>query len=230
MTAFEERAGEPIFHADAESEPIVRRFHDLYMNNAALTYQNTFWLGKRVVKCPLDLWIYQEIIHSTRPDVLLETGTAFGGSAWYFASLFDTIGSGRVVSVDIDAMETPAHPRITYVSGDSIAPDTVAQVRESIGPDESVMVVLDSKHHRDHVLEELRIYGALVRPGHFMIAEDTNINLTVPQPKPGVAYARPGPLQAVREFIAEQDRFVVDRSCEKFFMTFHPQGFLRCVK
>jgi cephalosporin hydroxylase len=230
MTAFEERAGDPVFNVDAEAEPIVRRFHDLYMNSAGRTFQNTYWLGKRVVKSPLDLWIYQEIIHATRPSVLLETGTAFGGSAWYFASLFDIIGAGRVVTVDIAPMDTPPHPRITYVTGDSIAPETVGQVREQIGPGDSVMVVLDSKHHRDHVIEELRTYGALVRPGHFMVAEDTNINLNVPQPKPGRPYHRPGPLQAVREFVAEQDRFVVDRSLEKFFMTFHPQGWLRCVK
>lgn len=228
--SIDERAGEPIFHADAEGEPIVRHFHDLYKTSPGRTWQNTFWLGKRVVKCPLDLWTYQEIIFATRPSVLLETGTAYGGSASYFASLFDLIGSGRVVSVDIDPMETPEHPRITYLTGDSIAPETVSRVRDTIGDDESVMVVLDAKHHRDHVIEELRIYGSLVRPGHFMIAEDTNINLTVPQPKPGAPFARPGPLQAVREFIAEQDRFVIDRSWEKFFMTFHPSGFLRCVK
>ena len=230
MTGFEERAGEPVFHVDPGDEPVVRRFHDLFMNSAARTYQNTYWLGKRVVKSPLDLWIYQEIIHATRPAVLLETGTAYGGSAWYFASLFEFIGAGRVVTVDIEPMDTPAHPRITYLTGDSIAPETVAQVKDNIAPDESVMVVLDSKHHRDHVIEELRTYGSFVRPGHYMVAEDTNINLNVPQPKPGKPYPRPGPLQAVREFAAEQDRFVIDRSREKFFMTFHPHGFLRCVK
>jgi cephalosporin hydroxylase len=230
MTGYEERAGEPIFDAEGEDEAIVRRFHDLYMNNPCRTFQNTYWFGKRVVKSPFDLWIYQEIIHATRPAVVVETGTAFGGSAWYFASLFDLIGGGRVITVDISPLETPAHPRITYITGDSIAPDTVAEVRERIEPEESVMVVLDSKHHRDHVIEELRIYGELVRPGHYMVAEDTNINLNVPQPRAGRPFPRPGPLQAVREFVAEQDRFVVDRTWEKFFVTFHPYGYLRCVK
>jgi cephalosporin hydroxylase len=228
MEALPER-DEAKFDAAPDEEPIVRSFYHVWYGHPERTWHGTYWFGVKVVKCAFDLWVYQEILHQTRPDVVVETGTAFGGSAYYMASIFDLLGHGRIVTVDIAPQENlPPHPRITYITGDSIAPEIVSQVKASIGADETVMVILDSAHNRNHVLAEMRAYGPLVREGQYLIAEDTHINLSVPQPKRG-PYARPGPLQAVWDFVAEQDRFVIDRSWEKFFLSFNPSGYLRCV-
>jgi cephalosporin hydroxylase len=213
----------------SEAQEIVRRFHDLYCQSGERTWKDTRWLGVPVIKCPLDLWIYQELVHHTRPDLIVETGTARGGSAYFLACICDMIGTGRIVTIDSGTLPEgtvpgrPAHPRITYVTGDSVAPEIVARVRDSIGPGETVTVILDSFHGRDHVLEEMEAYGPLVSEGHYLIVEDTNINSWR-------RHTKPGPLEAVHEFLAGNDQFVVDRSWEKFFMTWNPSGFLRRIR
>lgn len=106
---------------------------------------------------PFDLWVYQEILWALRPDVIVETGTAHGGSALYFASLLELIGKGRVITLDVSASpKRPRHARIEYVTGSSVASDVVGYVRSVIKPGDTVMVVLDSDHRTAHVLDELR--------------------------------------------------------------------------
>jgi cephalosporin hydroxylase len=207
------------------AERIVRDFHDLYCHSRDRTWANTRWFGVPVIKCPFDLWAYQELLFQLKPDVILETGTHMGGSAYFMASMCDMIGRGRIITVDIgDAPDRPTHPRINYMIGSSTDPEMVTHVNEAIaeGGGETVMVVLDSNHHRDHVMEEMRLYSPLVSPGSYMIVEDTNINSWRPEDR-----RRPGPLEAVHDFLAQDDRFEIDRSWEKFFVTFNPSGFLR---
>src|SRR3954452_14738411 len=146
MEAHPERDEARFFAATPEEEELVRRFFMLWYGEPERTFQDTHWLGTKVVKPPFDLWVYQEIIYETRPDVVVETGTYRGGSAHFMASVFDLLGHGRVMTIDIEHQERPEPPRIAYLSGDSIAAETVARVRESIGPDESVMMILDSAH------------------------------------------------------------------------------------
>src|ERR1700682_3493718 len=138
---------------------------------------NPRWLGVAALKCPFDLWMYQEILHEVRPDIVVETGTARGGSALFLASILDLIGSGALVSIDIVRRpEWPTHPRITYLTGSSTSAPIMDQVRASVAGASRVMVILDSDHRKDHVLEELRLYSALVTKGSYLIVEDTNIN------------------------------------------------------
>jgi cephalosporin hydroxylase len=107
----------------------VRRFHRLYYDDMARTWTNTTWLGVRVEECPLDLWIYQELLSKLRPELVIETGTCAGGSA-LMASCMDMIDKGRIITVDIDdSPKRPEHPRIEYVSGSSTDPGIVARVR-----------------------------------------------------------------------------------------------------
>ena len=204
-------------------ERVNAAFHRLFHKNGQLTYNNTYWLGIAAQKCPLDMWVFQEILQETRPDVIVETGTFKGGSACFYASIFDLMKHGRVVTVDIeDYKEKPRHPRITYLLGSSTSEGILQQVRGSIQPGEKVMVFLDSDHHQAHVLSELRLYSPLVTPGQYLIVEDTHFNGHPILPKFG-----PGPWEAVEEFLRVNPDFVADRSRERFGLTFNPRGFLK---
>jgi cephalosporin hydroxylase len=201
----------------------TRHFHRVYYYSPERTFQNTYWLGTAVLKCPLDLWIYQELITELRPDVIVETGTRHGGSALYLATICDLLGKGRVVSVDIDEDDgRPSHARITYLLGSSTADDVVARVKHQLNGAETVVVLLDSDHSRDHVLEELRIYADVVTPGSYCVVEDTNLNGNPVFPEHG-----PGPMEAVEAFLRERSDYHIDIERQKFFLTFNPHGFLR---
>ena len=196
---------------------LTRQFHDLYYDNEQRTWKQTFWLGTLVQKCPLDLWIYQEILHETRPDLIIETGTHAGGSALFMASICDRLGHGRVVTVDLrPQIDRPEHPRITYLAGNSVDPTVVEQLRELARTARRVMVVLDSDHSRDHVLAELQAYAPLVTEGCYLIVEDTNL-----------VGPAPGAREALRDFLQDNTDFVTDPDREKFYLTFNPGGYLR---
>jgi cephalosporin hydroxylase len=174
-------------------------------------------------KCVFDLWVYQEILHELRPAAIVECGTANGGSALFLASVCDLLGLGKVITVDIvDKPGRPSHERITYVTGSSTDPEVVARVRGLVGNGAPVLVILDSDHERDHVLNELRLYAPLVSAGSYLIVEDSNVN-----GHPVVSDFGPGPAEAVEQFLVETEEFEVDRSREKFFLTFNPNGYLR---
>jgi len=208
----------------AETE-VVRRFHELYygrwIGEVADTI-NLSWFGHKILKCPLDLWIYQELLAQTRPDFVVEAGTFCGGSALYFAMLLDHLGHGRVITIDLQAQPNrPEHPRIDYVLGSSVAPEVIARVKAAVGG-RRALVVLDSDHHAPHVYEELVAYSPLVQTGDYLIVEDTNINGHPAYPDFG-----PGPMEAVDKFISERADFEIDQRCERFLMTLHPRGYLR---
>ena len=205
---------------------VVRRFHQLYYNRwlAHGDTINLSWFGYHLLKCPLDLWMYQELIVRNRPDYVVETGTWAGGSALYLAMLFDHLDRGQVITIDIEPRpERPAHPRITYVTGSSVDQQVAASVREAVG-DRRAMVILDSDHRADHVYEELMAYSSLVKPGDYLIVEDTNVNK-----HPVAPHFGPGPMEAVEKFLSQTDEFVIDERCERFLMTLQPRGYLRRV-
>lgn len=203
----------------------VDQFHRMYCARAGQTLGQTHWMGVQTIKCPLDLWVYQEIIAAQRPDVIIETGTYAGGSALFLAQMCELVGNGRILTIDIEADENwPQHPRIHYIQGDSTGPATVRQVRDAIAGGESVLVTLDSDHRKSHVLRELELYSPFVTSGSYLIVEDTHFNGHPIRPEHG-----PGPMEAVTEFLQHTSRFVVDRSKEKYFLTFNRKGFLQCL-
>jgi cephalosporin hydroxylase len=203
---------------------VARRFH-IHYYRSFVWQQDTYWLGTETLKCPLDLWVYQELIHEVRPDLIVETGTMFGGSAHFLGSMCHLLGHGRVISIDVeDRQDRPEHPRVEYVLGSSTSNEVVTRVQASKGQAQRVMVILDADHSRSHVLEELRAYAPIVTTGSYLIVEDTNLN-----GHPMHRDYGPGPMEAVNEFLAGRDDFVVDRSREKFILTFSPRGFLRKV-
>jgi cephalosporin hydroxylase len=204
---------------------VVDAFHRLYFDARAynMTWRNTFYMGHAILKCPLDLWHYQEILHETRPDLIIETGTAFGGSALYLAHLCDLLGAGRVVTVDIESRAgRPQHPRITYVTGSSVSSEVVSSLQGAAREAQRVMVILDSDHSKGHVLAELRALAPLVTPGSYLIVEDTNLNGHPVEPDYG-----PGPMEAMDAFLAETPAFAIDQRWEKFFLSFNPRGYLK---
>jgi len=212
----------------SEEEKVIRQFHDLYYRRylpQEFDTINLSWFGYEVAKCPLDLWIYQELLVRTRPDFVVETGTWCGGSALYFATLLDHLGHGRVITVDIAAKPgLPEHPRIRYVAGSSVDPVVIAQVYEAVGS-QRAMVVLDSDHRAGHVYAELVAYNRLVQTGDYLIVEDTNVN-----GHPSYAEFGPGPMEALDRFLSQSDGFMIDRRCERFLMTLNPRGYLKRIK
>jgi cephalosporin hydroxylase len=202
---------------------VVRPFHRLFYDSGKQTWSNTYWLGVPAQKCAFDLWVYQEMLHELRPAVIVECGTANGGSALFLASICALLGQGEVVTVDIaEQPGRPSHERITYLKGSSTDPETLESVKQLVAGRTPVVVILDSDHSRDHVLNELRLYTPLVSAGSYVIVEDSNVN-----GHPVVPDFGPGPAEAVTRFLAETDEFEVDRSREKFFLTFNPSGYLR---
>ena len=201
----------------------VSRAHDiLYLSDA---WTDTTWLGAQALKNPLDLWIYQEIMVETRPELIVETGTYRGGSAFYLASICDLLGAGEVLSVDVEPLrdDYPAHPRITYLGGrSSTDPEVVAEVRGRAAG-KRTLVVLDSDHSQAHVEAELAAYAEIVPVGCYLIVEDSNIG----QIRKDLL---PGPLEAIESFVAGTDEFEIDRAREKFLITQNPSGYLRRVR
>jgi len=213
---------------DAESLAVVSEFHKLYYDAAedSGTWNNTYWVGVPTLKCPLDMWIYQEILVRIRPDKIIECGTAQGGSALFLAHICDIIDQGEVITIDIDDIKgRPEHERIEYLFGSSISEEILHMVSNRIQGEDVVMVILDSDHNRDHVLKEMELYSPLVTRGSYLVVEDTNIN-----GNPVLADFGPGPAEAVREFLQHHNEFEVDRNMEKFYMTFSPGGYLRRVR
>jgi cephalosporin hydroxylase len=198
---------------------------------------NFTWLGRPIIKYPADIVLQQEVIWSVKPDLIIETGIAHGGSIILSASMLQLIGHGEVVAVDIDVRahnrrEIEAHPmshRITMIEGSSTDPAIAAQIRQKAQGKERVMVFLDSNHTHQHVYEELQLYADLVTPGSYCVLPDTLIEFF---PK-GYYKDRPwdvgdNPMTALHAFLAERDDFeIVHSLSDKAMITEGFSGYLR---
>lgn len=205
---------------------IIRRFHSIYYNGRhgdGNLFFNTYWMQTLCLKCPLDVWIYQEIIAEVKPDLIIETGTHKGGSALYLAHVLDIIGKGEIVTIDVEVYPRPTHPRIHYVTGSSTDEATIRSAVQGRKRD-SCLVILDSDHRRDHVLREMELLSPYVTLGSYMIVEDSNVNGHPTNKEYG-----PGPYEAIEAFLKDDDSFEIDYSREKFLMTFNPNGYLKRV-
>ena len=188
-------------------------------------WQKTTWLGTLALKLPTDLWIYQEILYDIRPDLIIETGTMYGGSALFLATICDTIKKGSIVSIDINRKDSfPNHERIKYITGSSTDEKIVNQVKNMIKTNDKVIVILDSDHTKNHVLNEMEMYSRLVSKDSYLIVEDTAINGHPVEPNFG-----DGPMEAVNEFLKTHDEFKIDNDKEKFLLTMNPNGYLKKI-
>jgi len=213
---------------NAAARNAVDQFHTLWYASAASTAVR--WMGHPVLKSPFDLWNYQEILATSRPDVIIETGTHHGGSALFFADVTAIAGHpADVITIDFNPKLAydPAPRRIRSIQGISTADATFAEVSALLATRPSrpsVMVVLDSDHSKANVLAELNLYSTLVTPGQWLVVEDTNVNGHPVLPEHGE-----GPYEAVTEFLASNPAFAPDPAGERFLLTHNPRGWLRRI-
>ena len=186
------------------------------------------WMGVRTLKNPLDAWVYQEIIYQVRPDIIVEIGSAEGGSTLYLAHLLDLVAHGRVISIDINrAAFKVTHGRVITLTGHSTAPQVVDEAYR-LCQGKSVLVIQDGDHGCRQVLADLRTYAPLVSVNSYFIVEDGIIDLF--GPFDGMGRLDDGPLVAVEQFLRENNDFVVDEVCERYLVTYNPRGFLKRVR
>jgi cephalosporin hydroxylase len=203
------------------------------------------WLGRPIIQLPEDVIRLQETVFRVRPDVVVETGVAHGGSLVLYASVLEALGHGRVIGVDVElrphnrqAIEShPLAHRITLVEGDSTDVETFVRVKAAVGAPQHVLVVLDSKHTKEHVLAELRLYGKLVTRQSYLIVADGIMRNLAGAPRTSPDWTWNNPRTAVEEFLAENDSFVLeepappfDESAVRAPVTYFGGGWLRRVR
>lgn len=198
---------------------------------AKAPFLNMWWRGWPLVKCPLDLWSYHEIIEQTRPTLIVETGTYCGGSALYLADMLELVGGGDVISIDIQpADELPDDDRIEFLVGRSSIDKRVVEHVKEKAAGRKTMVVLDSDHSKQHVLKELNAYGPLVSHGAYLIVEDTNRDAYRAMYQSGLLDDdKAGPAEAVRAWQPTNKGFMVDDRRERFLFSQNPGGYLKRV-
>jgi len=206
------------------------------------------WLGRPIIQLPEDMVRIQEVIYAVRPDVIIETGVAHGGSLVFYASLCKALDRGRVVGVDVEirppnraAIEShPLAPFITLVEGSSVDAAVVEKVKSQVAPGETVMVLLDSCHQKQHVLAELNAYSSLVSPGSYIVAMDGIMETLakVPRaPRTEEDWTWNNPRQAALEFVAQNADFVIEEPPFAFNegnvterVTYWPSAFIKRLK
>lgn len=210
---------------DAERAEVVARFTELYHELRDQTLGRTRWMGVSVVKSPMDLLIFHEIVAETRPDLIIETGVLAGGTTYYLATLLDLLQiDGQVIGIDVDlsavSQHIAEHPKVHLIEGSSTDPAIVDDVRGR-AQGRRVMVDLDADHRAEHVAAELRALAPLVTPQCYLVVEDTWFGRTVRFDQGA------GPADALAEWLAEGQPFEVDRWRERLLLTANAGGYLR---
>lgn len=201
---------------------------------------NFSWLGRPIIQFPQDIIAIQELIWKIKPDSIIETGIAHGGSLILSASILELIGKGDVLGIDIDIRKQnmekiEAHPmskRITMLKGSSTSKEIIDKVKEFVKGKEKIMVFLDSNHSHDHVLKELELYSPLVTKGSYLVVFDTIVeDLPIGYIKNRSWDKGNNPKTAVMKFLKNNDQFVIDREIEnKLLITVAPSGYLKRIK
>lgn len=204
------------------------------------------WLGRPIIQLPDDMFRIQEVIYRVKPDVIIETGVAHGGSLVFYATLCRAMGRGRVIGIDIEIRphnrkaieEHKLFDLITLIERDSVDPRTVNFVKSLVRPGEKVIVILDSNHTKQHVLNELRAYSPLVSVDSYVVACDGIMENLVGAPRSSPDWSWNNPKAAVEEFVKENENFIIEEpefpfnegSISERVPTYWPSAFVRRIK
>ena len=199
-----------------------------------MMYEPT-WLGRPIIQFPTDIVAAQELLWKVRPDVVIETGVAHGGSLVLSASILELIGKGKVVAIDIDIRQhnrvaIEAHPladRIELIEGSSVDDETMAAVRRAVGDAKTVLAFLDSNHTAAHVFRELELYSALVTPGSYLVAHDGAQAWVSDIPRGKPEWRDDHPLTAIHRFVSLHPEFSIEQHWTRLGITSSPDGWLR---
>jgi len=203
------------------------------------TYNYT-WMGRPIIQFPQDMVAMQELIWEIKPDLIIETGIAHGGSLVYYASLLELIGNGEIIGIDIDIRqhnrkaieEHPMYKRISMIEGSSITQDTVDKVKEHVKGKKRILVSLDSSHTHEHVLKELELYSPFVTKDSYLVVFDTVVEDMPEDSFPDRPWGKGNnPKTAVWEFLKTNDDFIIDEQIDnKLLISVAPSGYLKRVK
>jgi len=241
----------------SKNESLRKKTNDFFVETVNQDYSyNFFWMGRPIIQYPQDIQMMQELIWNVKPDVIIETGIAHGGSLILSASILalldlsDASLAGqfvdpskpkrRVIGVDIDIREHnriaieehPMSPRIKMFEGSSINPAIVEKISAEVENGQKVLIFLDSNHTHDHVLEELKAYAPMVSVGSYCVVFDTLIENMPPEMYPNRSWG-PGdnPMTAVNEYLRSNSDFEIDSSIDqKLLISVAPQGYLKKIK
>ena len=236
-----ERERENRIETQGKNVPLIKAARSFREESIKSLYSYNFsWMGRPIIQYPQDIIAMQEIMWRVKPDLLIETGIAHGGSIIFYASILELIGKGEVLGIDIEirphnrnAIENhPMAQRITMIEGDSVSGAVLDQVRDIVRGKKTVLVCLDSNHTHDHVLNEMKLYSQFVTKGSYLIVFDTIIEELPDEFCSDRPWSKKdNPKTAVREFLEANHRFVIDKSIEtKLLITVAPAGYLKCTK
>jgi cephalosporin hydroxylase len=231
-----------LIHAMNSEEKLIRLRNQMY--EAMITYKYSYnfnWLGRHIIQLPQDILAVQEIIWNIKPQVIIETGIAHGGSLILSASILHLLNmNGTVIGIDIDIREHnrkaiikhPLSSRIHMIEGSSTDINVIRQLKRIVAKKDKILVLLDSNHTHKHVLQELELYSPFVQCGSYLIVFDTLIEDVSDKFFENRPWGKGNnPKTAVWEFLKTNDRFVVDKEIEdKLLFTVAPDGYLKCVK
>jgi cephalosporin hydroxylase len=227
---------------NGKNEKLKKAASDFNIQSNSNQYSYNFsWMGRPVIQYPQDMIAMQELIWDLKPDLIIETGIAHGGSLIYYASLLELIGGGEVLGIDIDIREHnrkeiekhPMSKRIKMLQGSSISADIAEQVKKYAAGKETVLVCLDSNHTHEHVMQELRLYAPFVSLNSYIVVFDTIVE---DLPEGYFSQERPwgisnNPKTAVYEFLKENSNFEIDHSIDnKVLISVAPEGYLKRIK
>jgi cephalosporin hydroxylase len=196
------------------------------------------WLGRPIIQFGSDMIMLQQLIWEVKPDIFIETGIAHGGSLIYTASLFELMGNGKVIGIDVEirshnreAIEQhPMYKRIQMIEGSSVETSTIEQLEKLIEEGKIVTVMLDSNHSKGHVLKELELYSKYVTVGSYLIVQDGAQKWVSDIPRGKPEWFGDNPLDAIEEFLKTNSDFVIDESYTRLGITSSPSGYLKRVK
>ncbi len=230
-----------LIKANSENVPLREAAHTFNVESNRAKYSYNFtWMGRPIIQYPQDMIAMQELIWEIKPDLIIETGIAHGGSIIYYASLLELIGNGEVLGIDIDIREHnkkkieehPMYKRIRMLEGSSVSEEMIKKVKSFAVGKEKILVCLDSNHTHEHVLSELNLYAPFVTTGSYIVVFDTIVEDLPERYLPNRFWGiGNNPKTAVHEFLKHNDDFVIDEAIDnKLLISVNPEGYLKRIK